>query len=54
MFRDEMKLDELVSVMLRVAWRYPGVLRATWEKLGPGGSAGFLKNLAGWALSPTK
>jgi lycopene cyclase CruA len=54
MFRDELKLDELVTVMLRVAWRYPKILKATWEKHGIAGSAGFLKNLAGWAFSPTK
>jgi lycopene cyclase CruA len=54
MFRDEMKLDELASVMLRVAWRYPKIFRATWEKLGVSGSAGFLKNIAGWAMSPAK
>lgn len=51
MFRDEMKVEELVTVMLRVAWRYPKILKATWEKLGVGGSAGFMKNLAGWAMS---
>lgn len=50
MFRDEMTVDELVGVMLRVAGRYPRVLVATWEKLGLRGSGGFLKNLAGWAL----
>jgi lycopene cyclase CruA len=54
MFRDELKLDELVTVMLRVAWRYPKILWATWQKLGVHGSAGFLKNLAGWAFSSTK
>ncbi|NTU93216.1 MAG: hypothetical protein HGB29_07940 [Chlorobiaceae bacterium] len=53
MFRDEMKLDELVTVMLRVAWRYPKILAATWSKLGIQGSAGFLKNLAGWAMAPS-
>ncbi|MEI6847902.1 MAG: hypothetical protein WCK32_07700 [Chlorobiaceae bacterium] len=52
MFRDEMKIEELIMVMLRVAWRYPKVLTATWEKLGFHGSLGFLKNLAGWAFSP--
>jgi len=54
MFRDEMKIEELVMVMSRVAWRYPKVLTATWEKLGVQGSLGFLKNLAGWALSPVR
>lgn len=51
MFRDEMKIEDLVHVMLRVAWRYPRVLRATFEKLGFPGSVGFVKNLAGWAFS---
>jgi lycopene cyclase CruA len=50
MFRDEMKVEELVTVMLKVAWRYPRILKATWEKLGVGGSVGFVKNLAGWAI----
>jgi lycopene cyclase CruA len=54
MFRDEMKIEELVIVMLRVAWRYPKVLTATWVKLGVQGSLGFLKNLAGWAFSPVR
>lgn len=54
MFRDEMKIEELVVVMLRVAWRYPKVLMATWEKLGVQGSLGFLKNLVGWAFSPVR
>jgi lycopene cyclase CruA len=54
MFRDEMKLEELVTVLLKVAWRYPKVLRATLEKLGVGGTVSFLKNLAGWALSPAR
>ncbi|MEI8102209.1 MAG: hypothetical protein WCG61_01615 [Chlorobium sp.] len=54
MFRDELKIEELALVMLRVAWRYPKVLTATWEKLGVQGSFGFLKNLAGWALSPVR
>ncbi|NTV97810.1 MAG: hypothetical protein HGA70_01420 [Chlorobiaceae bacterium] len=54
MFRDEMKFEELMAVMVRVAWRYPRVLRATFEKLGIPGSFGFLKNLAGWAFSPSK
>ncbi len=51
MFRDEMKVEELVTVMLKVAWRYPKILKATWEKLGVGGSVGFVKNLAGWAMN---
>lgn len=51
MFRDEMKVEELVTVMLKVAWRYPKILKATWDKLGVGGSVGFVKNLAGWAVS---
>ncbi|NTV05651.1 MAG: hypothetical protein HGA59_03975 [Chlorobiaceae bacterium] len=54
MFRDEMKIEELLLVMFRVAWRYPRVLRATWEKLGVPGSLSFLKNLAGWAVSPVR
>ncbi|MBM3163340.1 MAG: hypothetical protein FJZ79_08535 [Chlorobi bacterium] len=54
MFRDELRLDELVTVMLRVAVRYPKIILATWQKLGVQGSAGFLKNLAGWAFSSTK
>jgi lycopene cyclase CruA len=54
MFRDEMKIEDLILVMLRVAWRYPRVFRATWEKLGVPGSLGFLKNLAGWAFSPVR
>ena len=54
MFRDELKIEELMMVMLRVAWRYPKVLTATWEKLGVQGSFGFLKNLAGWAFSPVR
>ena len=51
---DNMKIEELVVVMLRVAWRYPKVLMATWEKLGVQGSLGFLKNLVGWAFSPVR
>jgi lycopene cyclase CruA len=51
MFRDEMKVEELVTVMLKLAWRYPKILKVTWDKLGVGGSAGFMKNLAGWAMS---
>ncbi|TCD48823.1 hypothetical protein [Chlorobium sp. N1] len=51
MFRDEMKIEELAVVMLRVAWRYPKVLKATWDKLGVDGSLGFLKNLSGWAFT---
>lgn len=54
MFRDEMRIEDLILVMLRVAWRYPKVLTATWEKLGLQGSFGFLKNLAGWAFSPVR
>ena len=54
MFRDEMKIEDLMVVMLRLAWRYPKVLTATWEKLGVQGSFGFLKNLAGWAFSPVR
>jgi len=51
MFRDEMRLDEFVTVLLKVAWRYPKVLKATYDKLGVGGSVSFMKNLAGWAAS---
>ncbi|NTV02221.1 MAG: hypothetical protein HGB04_05470 [Chlorobiaceae bacterium] len=51
MFRDEMTLDELATVMLKVAWRYPKILAATWSKLGLQGSAGFVKNIAGWAMA---
>jgi lycopene cyclase CruA len=54
MFRDEMKIEDLMMVMLRLAWRYPKVLMVTWEKLGVQGSFGFLKNLAGWAFSPVR
>jgi lycopene cyclase CruA len=54
MFRDEMKIEELAMIMLRIAWRYPKVLTVTWEKLGVQGSLGFLKNLAGWAFSPVR
>jgi lycopene cyclase CruA len=54
MFRDEMKIDELAVVMLRLAWRYPKVLMATWDKLGLQGSLGFLKNIAGWAFSAVR
>ena len=54
MFRDEMRLEDFVTVLLKVAWRYPKVLKATYDKLGVGGSVSFLKNLAGWALSSTK
>lgn len=49
-----MKIEELAVVMLRVAWRYPEVLKATWDKLGVEGSVGFLKNISGWALSRMK
>ncbi len=51
MFRDEMRLDDFVTVLLKVAWRYPKVLKATYDKLGIDGSVSFVKNLAGWALS---
>jgi lycopene cyclase CruA len=53
MFRDEMTIDELATVMARVAWRYPKILSATWTKLGLQGSASFFKNLAGWAMAPS-
>ncbi len=53
MFRDEMQIEELATVMLKVAWRYPKILSATWMKLGLQGSAGFMKNIAGWALAPS-
>ena len=53
MFRDEMTLDELAAVMLKVALRYPKILSATWMKLGIQGSVGFMKNIAGWAMSPS-
>jgi len=49
-----MKIEELAVVMLKVAWRYPGVLKATWDKLGVEGSVGFLKNISGWAFSRMK
>jgi len=54
MFRDEMKIEDLMVVMFRLALRYPKVLTATWEKLGVQGSLGFIKNLAGWAFSPVR
>jgi lycopene cyclase CruA len=54
MFRDEMKIEELAMVMLRLAWRYPKVLSVTWDKLGVQGSVGFLKNMIGWAFSPVR
>lgn len=54
MFRDEMRLDDFVTVLLKVAWRYPKVLKATYDKLGVGGSLSFVRNLAGWALSAHK
>ncbi|MEI8185075.1 MAG: hypothetical protein WCG19_00100 [Chlorobiaceae bacterium] len=54
MFRDEMKIEDLMIVMLRLAIRYPKILMATWDKLGVQGSLGFLKNIAGWALSPVR
>ena len=54
MFRDEMKIEELAIVMLRLGWRYPKVLMATWEKLGVQGSLGFFKNIVGWVFSPVR
>ncbi len=54
MFRDEMRFEELVAVLLKVAARYPKVLKATVEKLGAGGTVSFVKNLAGWAFSSTR
>ncbi|MEI8032811.1 MAG: hypothetical protein WCH05_05665 [Chlorobiaceae bacterium] len=54
MFRDEMRIEELMLVMSKLAMRYPKVLIATWEKLGLPGSVGFLKNLAGWAFMPPR
>ena len=54
MFRDEMLLDDFVTVLLKVAWRYPKVLKATYDKLGIDGSVSFIKNLAGWAFSGGK
>jgi lycopene cyclase CruA len=54
MFRDEMKIEELAQVMLRLAWRYPKVLTVTWDKLGVQGSLGFLKNIVGWAFSSVR
>ncbi len=54
MFRDEMKIEELAVVMLRLGWRYPKVLMATWEKLGIEGALGFFKNIAGWAFSSVR
>ena len=54
MFRDEMKIEDLMMVMFRLALRYPKILTVTWEKLGVQGSFGFLKNLAGWAFSPVR
>ena len=54
MFRDEMRLDDFVTLLLKVAWRYPKVLKATYDKLGIDGSVSFIKNLAGWALSAGK
>lgn len=54
MFRDEMTLEDLATVMLRLGLRYPKVFRITWEKLGIGGMAGFMKNIVGWAFSSTK
>ncbi len=54
MFRDEMKIEELAMVMLRLAWRYPNVLTVTWDKLGVQGSLGFFKNIVGWAFSSVR
>ncbi len=54
MFKDSMQLGQLLTVGLNVAWRYPEVLRATASKLGINGSLGLMKNLVGWALSPTE
>ena len=54
MFRDEMKIEDLMQVMFHLALRYPKVLMVTWEKLGVQGSLGFFKNLAGWAFSPVR
>ena len=54
MFRDEMKIEELATVMLRLAWRYPKVLTVTWDKLGVQGSLGFFKNIVGWAFSAVR
>ncbi len=54
MFRDEMKIEELAMVMLRLAWRYPKVLTVTWDKLGVQGSLGFFKNMVGWAFSSVR
>ena len=54
MFRDEMKIEELAMVMLRLAWRYPKVLNVTWDKLGVQGSLGFFKNIVGWAFSAVR
>ncbi|MCG8345947.1 MAG: hypothetical protein MI685_12425 [Chlorobiales bacterium] len=51
MFRDEMRLNDFMTVLLKVAWRYPKVMKATYDKLGIDGSVAFLSNLAGWALS---
>ncbi len=54
MFRDEMKIEDLMQVMLRLGLRYPKVLTVTWEKLGVQGSIGFFKNIVGWAFSPVR
>ena len=54
MFRDEMKIEDLMMVMFHLALRYPKVLTVTWDKLGVQGSLGFFKNLAGWAFSPVR
>ena len=54
MFRDEMKIEELAVVMLRLAWRYPKVLAVTFDKLGAQGSLGFFKNMVGWVFSSVR
>jgi lycopene cyclase CruA len=54
MFRDEMKIEELAVVMLRLAWRYPKVLTVTFDKLGVKGSLGFFKNMVGWVFSSVR
>ncbi len=54
MFKDSMQLAELLTVGVNVAWRYPEVLKATSAKLGLNGSLGMIKNMVGWALSPTQ
>lgn len=54
MFRDSMQLGELLTVGIHVALKYPEVLMATPAKLGLNGSLGMIKNMVGWALSPTE